>query len=288
MKKIGTATHVKATIKNEDFHIKKKFGQNFLVDQNILQKIVEIPSLTKESLVIEIGPGMGSLTEHLLNQSKHVLAYEIDSDLIPILKNTFKNSELTIKNSDFLKCNIDEDIKSLGIEYDRVVVVANLPYYITTPIIMKIIEESKEIKEMVLMMQLEVARRFTSKPSTKDYNSLSIAIQYKTDAQIALKVPRTVFIPAPNVDSAIVKLVVKDELEVSPANEKLFYKIVRASFSQRRKTLANNLFSSLSIPKAYTINMLEELNYNTLARAESLSVTDFIQISDYMNENKAH
>ena len=182
----------------------------------------------------------------------------------------------------------DKDIEELNVTYDKVVVVANLPYYITTPIIMKIIEESSKVKEMVLMMQLEVARRFTSKPSTKDYNSLSIAIQYKTNANIAMKVPRSVFIPAPNVDSAIVKLVVKDELEVSPANEKLFYKIVRASFSQRRKTLANNLFSSLSIPKAYTINMLEELNYNTLARAESLSVTDFIQISDYMNENKAH
>jgi 16S rRNA (adenine1518-N6/adenine1519-N6)-dimethyltransferase len=288
MNKIGTATHVKATIKSEEFHIKKKFGQNFLVDQNILQKIVAIPSITKESLVIEIGPGMGSLTEHLLNQSKHVLAYEIDGELMPILENTFKNRALTIKNSDFLKSSIDEDIKSLGIKYDKVVVVANLPYYITTPIIMKIIEESKEIKEMVLMMQLEVARRLTSKPSTKDYNSLSIAIQYKTNAEISLKVPRSVFIPAPNVDSAIVKLVVKDELEVSPANEELFYRIVRASFSQRRKTLANNLFASMNIPKAYTINMLEELEYNPLARAESLGVTDFIYISDYMNENKAH
>jgi 16S rRNA (adenine1518-N6/adenine1519-N6)-dimethyltransferase len=288
MNKIGTSTHVKSTIKSEEFHIKKKFGQNFLVDQNILSKIVSIPSLTKETLVIEIGPGMGSLTEHLMAKSKFVLAYEIDTDLIPILNNVFEGMNLLVKNKDFLKTNIDKDIEELNVTYDKVVVVANLPYYITTPIIMKIIEESSKVKEMVLMMQLEVARRFTSKPSTKDYNSLSIAIQYKTNANIAMKVPRSVFIPAPNVDSAIVKLVVKDELEVSPANEKLFYKIVRASFSQRRKTLANNLFSSLSIPKAYTINMLEELNYNTLARAESLSVTDFIQISDYMNENKAH
>lgn len=284
MKKIGTSTHVKSTIKKEDFHIKKKFGQNFLVDQNILQKIVSIPSLTDETLVIEIGPGMGSLTEHLLSNSKHVLAYEIDQDLIPILHSTFKDKQLTVHNKDFLKSSIDEDIKDLNITYDNVVVVANLPYYITTPIIMKIIEESKLVKEMVLMMQLEVARRLTSKPSTKDYNSLSIAIQYKTNAEIALKVPKTVFIPAPNVDSAIVKLTVKDELEVFPENEELFYKIVRASFSQRRKTLVNNLFSALNIKKTNSIEMLEELGYNPQIRAENLTVEDFIRISDYLNE----
>lgn len=287
MKKLGTSTHVKATIAQEDFHIKKKFGQNFLVDQNILRKIVSIPSLSKETLVIEIGPGMGSLTEHLMAEAKHVLAYEIDPDLIPILNKTFKGMNISIKNKDFLKTNIDEDIEELGISYDKVVVVANLPYYITTPIIMKIIEESTKVKEMVLMMQLEVARRLTSKPSTKDYNSLSIAIQYKTIAEIALKVPRTVFIPAPNVDSAIVKLTVKDELEVLPDNQDLFYKIVRASFSQRRKTLVNNLLSTLNVPKATAIEMLEDLGYNPLARAESLSVNDFIRISDYINKMKA-
>lgn len=286
MNKIGTSSHVRSTIKNEEFHIKKKFGQNFLVDQNILQKIVSIPSLTKETLVIEIGPGMGSLTEHLLLKSKHVLAYEIDNDLIPILNKNFEGSNITIKNDDFLKCNIDEDIKGLGITYDKVVVVANLPYYITTPIIMKIIEESSIVKELVLMMQLEVARRFTSNPSTKDYNSLSVAIQYKTEAQIALKVPRTVFIPAPNVDSAIVKLVVRDELEVFPANEELFYKLVRASFTQRRKTLINNLQSAFNTPKEVSIEMLEELGYNPQVRAERLAVNDFIRIADYMNDKK--
>lgn len=286
MKKVGTSTHVKSTIQKEDFHIKKKFGQNFLVDQNILQKIVSIPSLTEETLVIEIGPGMGSLTEHLLAASKHVLAYEIDQDLIPILENTFQGDNITILHCDFLKTDIDKDIQNLGITYDRVVVVANLPYYITTPIIMKILEQSKEIKEMVLMMQLEVARRLTSKPSTKDYNSLSIAIQYKTKAEIALKVPRTVFIPAPNVDSAIVKLTVKDELEVFPVNEDLFYRVVRVSFGQRRKTLVNNLFASLNIPKQESIEMLERLGYNSKVRAESLSVEDFVHISDYMHNKK--
>jgi 16S rRNA (adenine1518-N6/adenine1519-N6)-dimethyltransferase len=287
MNKIGTSTHVKSTIKSEEFHIKKKFGQNFLVDQNILSKIVSIPSLTKETLVIEIGPGMGSLTEHLMAKSKFVLAYEIDTDLIPILNNVFEGMNLLVKNKDFLKTNIDKDIEELNVTYDKVVVVANLPYYITTPIIMKIIEESSKVKEMVLMMQLEVARRFTSKPSTKDYNSLSIAIQYKTNANIAMKVPRSVFIPAPNVDSAIVKLVVKDELEVFPENEELFYKVVRGAFTQRRKTLINNLLSSLNIPKTFAIEMLEELGYNPQTRAESLSVNDFIRISDYLNHKEA-
>lgn len=280
MEKLGTTNSVKSTIKKENFHIKKKFGQNFLVDQNILKKIVEVPTITSETLIIEIGPGLGSLTEHLLKKSKRVLAYEIDGDLIPILENTFGDSTLTLIHGDFLKRNIDEDINSLNEEYDQVVVVANLPYYITTPIVMKIIEESSLIKEMVLMMQLEVARRLTSKPSTKDYNSLSIAIQYKTTANIALKVPRTVFIPAPNVDSAIVKLVVLDEVKDKPKDEKHFYKLVRSSFAQRRKTLVNNLNAMLNLPKDYIIETLESLDLDPRIRAENLSVRDFVLLSD--------
>lgn len=284
MEKIGTTSHVKSKIKKEDFNIKKKFGQNFLVDQNILQKIVSIPSITKETLVIEIGPGMGSLTEHLLSKSKRVLAYEIDNDLIPILKDTFKEDALTLIHGDFLKCQVDQDIENLNEEYENIVVVANLPYYITTPIIMKILEESKQIKELVLMMQLEVAQRLTSKPSTKDYNSLSIAIQYKTKASIAMKVPRTVFIPAPNVDSAIVKLEVKEKLDVVPKDEKLFYKVVRSAFAQRRKTLVNNMNSQLGYEKQFFIDVLEELDYDYRIRAENLSVGDFVRISDKLSE----
>lgn len=280
MDKIGTISKTKNILDKHNFYIKKKYGQNFLVDQNILRKIVEIPSITEDSLVIEIGPGLGSLTEHLLAKSKHVLAYEIDKDLLPILAETFQTDKLTILNKDFLKCNIDSDIKELGIDYDKVVIVANLPYYITTPIILKIIEESSIVKEMVLMTQQEVAQRLTSKPSTKDYNSLSIAIQYKTKAVIALRVPRTVFVPAPNVDSAIVKLSVIDEIPVKPKNEPLFYEIVRASFAQRRKTLVNNLFNKYNIEKEILINLLIELDLDPRIRAENLSVNDFIKLSD--------
>ena len=282
MSKIGTISKTKSTLDKHDFYVKKKFGQNFLVDQNILKKIVQIPSITKDTLVIEIGPGLGSLTEHLLDISKHVLAYEIDKDLLPILQDTFKTTNLTLLNKDFLKCDVDLDIKELNINYDKVIVVANLPFYITTPIIMKIIEESSLIKEMVLMTQQEVAQRLTSKPSTKDYNSLSVAIQYKTKAEIALKVPRTVFIPAPNVDSAVVKLSVIENIHKKPISEELFYEIVRASFTQRRKTLVNNLFSKYGIEKEKIINLLIELGLDSRIRAENLSVNDFIRLSDIL------
>ncbi|MBU1019884.1 MAG: ribosomal RNA small subunit methyltransferase A, partial [Firmicutes bacterium] len=188
MSKIGTINNTKEAIRSSGFHIKKKYGQNFLVDQNILKKIVEIPKIPQNTLVVEIGPGLGGLTEHLIEKAAHVLAYEIDSDLIKILKNKFSEQDLTLINIDFLKCNIDQDIENLSGNFHKVIVVANLPYYITTPIIFKIIEESKLIKEIIVMTQLEVAQRITSSPSTKDYNSLSVAIQYKTKASIAMKV----------------------------------------------------------------------------------------------------
>ena len=284
MAKIGTINKTKSTLEKHRFYIKKKYGQNFLIDQNILRNIVEIPPITKETLVIEIGPGLGSLTEHLLNKAKHVLAYEIDQDLIPILKETFDFKKLTILNQDFLKCDIDSDIKQLNISYDQVIVVANLPFYITTPIILKIIEESAIVKEMILMTQQEVAERLTSKPSTKDYNSLSIAIQYKTIANIALRVPRTVFIPAPNVDSAVVKLKVIDEITNKPKNEQLFYEVVRSSFAQRRKTLVNNLHNKYQIDKETLINLLIKLDLDPRIRAENLSVSDFIRLADKLLE----
>ncbi len=282
MKKIGTINKTKATIESHGFHIKKKFGQNFLVDQNILRNIVNIPTINEGTLVVEIGPGLGSLTEHLLEKAKYVLAYEIDSELIKILNENFDNKNLSIICDDFLKRDVDADIKLLDIEYDNVVVVANLPYYITTPIILKIIEESSIIKEIVVMTQLEVARRLTSNPSTKDYNSLSVAIQYKTNAEIAMKVPKNVFIPAPNVDSAIVKLTIKDNIDLKPLSEEHFYNLVRSSFKQRRKTLVNNLHVRYNEEKVDLISYLEDLDLNGKIRAENLSVSDFIRLSDYL------
>ncbi len=282
MKKIGTINKTKETIEKNKFHIKKKFGQNFLVDQNILRKIIEIPTINKDTLVVEIGPGLGSLTEHLMEKALHVLAYEIDNDLVKILSKNFVDENLSIIAEDFLKRDVDNDIKALNINYKSVVVVANLPYYITTPVILKIIEESILIKELVVMTQLEVARRLTSKPSTKDYNSLSIAIQYKTKAEIAMKVPKNVFIPAPNVDSAIVRLEIMDKVLIKPKSEEHFYNLVRSSFKQRRKTLVNNLYARYGEEKVDLISYLEGIDLNGKIRAENLSVEDFIRLSDYL------
>lgn len=283
MSKIGTLSTTKKKIKDHDFYIKKKFGQNFLTDQNILRKIVDIPDITDNTLVVEIGPGLGSMTELLLSKSKRVLAYEIDKDLIPILEESFITQNLTLINDDVLKRNIDQDINSLNEEFDQIVLVANLPYYITTAIVMKILEESNHINELVVMMQYEVAMRFTSKPSTKDYNSLSVAIQFKTNAKLALKVPRTVFVPAPNVDSAIVKMTVKKEFDNYPDDIEVFYKLVRSSFTQRRKTLTNNLSSGFGIPKVEINEILIDLGHNPNIRAEKLSVNDFIELSNSFN-----
>jgi len=282
--KIGTVSKTKEILETNDFHIKKKFGQNFLTDQNVLNNIIEISNLDKNTLVIEIGPGIGSLTELLLEKAGHVLAYEIDSDLIPILTTQFQNDNFTLIEGDFLHHEIDKEIEQLDLELSRIIVVANLPYYITTPIVMKLLEESNLVSEYYVMMQLEVAKRFTSKPSTKDYNSLSVFIQFKTDATIALKIPRTVFIPAPNVDSAIVKMSVKTEFKRFPVNDKLFYRIVRKSFSMRRKTLVNNLSDELQIDKDSFKEILESLGFSPSVRAEKLTVNDFITLADYFNE----
>ncbi|AIO18263.1 Ribosomal RNA small subunit methyltransferase A [Candidatus Izimaplasma bacterium HR1] len=285
MAKIGTIGTTKNTLKKHDFHIKKKFGQNFLTDQNILRRITDIASIDKETLVVEIGPGLGSMTELLLEKAKNVLAYEIDKDLVPILLDNLKDDRLILINDDILKRNIDEDITNLNSTYSNIVLVANLPYYITTPIIMKVLEESTQVKELVIMMQLEVARRFTSVPSTKDYNSLSVVIQFKTESKIALKVPKTVFVPAPNVDSAVIHMKVKEKIEPFPNDLEVFYKLVRTSFTQRRKTLVNNLSSGFSITKDKLSNTLVDLGFSQSVRAEELTVNDFITLSNEFNRD---
>jgi 16S rRNA (adenine1518-N6/adenine1519-N6)-dimethyltransferase len=288
MKEIGTRNSTRTLIDKYNIKIKKRFGQNFLTDINILKKIVKQANIDNDTLVVEIGPGIGALTEQLLNNAGHVLAYEIDNDLIPILENNFKNLDFTLINSDVLLRDVDEDIKALNKHYKKTILVANLPYYITTPIIMKFLEESSLISEYYVMMQLEVAKRFTSVPQTKDYNSLSVFIQYKTEASILMKVPKTVFVPEPNVDSAIVKLIVKDKKDSTPVNESYFYKLVRGSFVMRRKTLVNNLATSLGIDKQKIKDVLQKLNYKESIRAEELEVKDFIALSDYFYLSNIH
>ncbi len=280
MAEIGKASRIKELMKKNQLHAKKKFGQNFLVDQNILQNIVRLSGVDHDTFVIEIGPGLGSLTEILLKESKKVLAYEIDRDFIPILETQFGGENFNLIEDDFLKRNIDQDIDQYLTKDEEVVVVSNLPYYITTPIIFKILEESKKIRRMVFMMQFEVAKRMTSQPSTKDYNALSVIIQYKTYAKFGMKIPKTVFIPEPNVDSAVIVLDQKNP-EGLVIDEQHFIKFVKAAFTQRRKTLLNNLHAFLGVDKANLISDLEHLGYNQNIRAEKCKVDDFIKMHNY-------
>ena len=284
MTDIGTKSKTKQILEKHQFHVKKHFGQNFLTDANLLKKIVQVANVDNETLVIEIGPGIGSLTEHLLHTAKHVVSYEIDNDLIPILQELFPVNHFTLIHDDFLQRNIDQDINALNITYTKAIVVANLPYYITTPIVMKLIEESKILNEYYVMMQYEVAKRFTSKPSTKDYNSLSVFIQYKTNSSIAIKVPKHVFTPEPNVDSAVVKMVFKDQIERIPINENHFFEMVRNAFSMRRKTLANNLQKTMNYNKDELQNTFISLGFSPSVRAENLTVDDFITLSDKLSK----
>ena len=228
-------------IVNEDkFFIKKKFSQNFLLDENIIKNIIKESGIDNSSYVIEVGPGLGALTKHIVQIAKKVLIYEVDSDLIPILNDFFKaNKNIKIINQDFLKTNVEEDIKEYLDSANNVQLISNLPYHITTPIIMKVLEECENIKSLTLMMQLEVAKRLTSKPNTKDYNALSIIVQDQTNAKYLFKVPKTVFKPKPQVDSAVIKLDRKEAKESFDKSK--FYDFLHKSFSQRRKTLVNNL-----------------------------------------------
>lgn len=281
-KKIGTINEIKSTMKMNDVRIKKHYGQNFLVDQNILDQIVSQSGINKDTSVVEIGPGLGSLTQKLLEKAKEVLAYEIDKDLIPILKKEFVDyPEFHLLNQDILEANIDQDIQMFFKDGKEVVVVANLPYYITTPIIMKFLETTKKVSKLILMVQHEVAQRITSKPNTKDYNSLSIAIQYRAETKLLFKVPRTVFIPAPNVDSAIIEIKMREEAVYLPNNESFFFSLVRLCFVQRRKTLINNLRSAYpSLNKERLEEILQSLSIKTDVRAEALSIDDFIRLSN--------
>lgn len=283
--KVGNKTYINKQIEESDFKIKKKFGQNFLTDQNILSEIVNAAELNKDIAVIEIGPGLGSLTERLVEKAGFVLCYEIDNEVIPLLKNNLNGyNNYEVINKDILDVNVNEDIERYLKDYKKVYVVANLPYYITTPIILGLLSETDKIDRYVMMMQKEVADRICGKPSTKDYNALSIAIQYRTKASKVLNVPRTVFVPAPNVDSAVVRLDKYQEKVFEAKSEKFFFEFIRLCFSQRRKTLVNNL--SNKFDKELILKMLKEFNIKENVRSEELEIKDFIKLSDYIIENE--
>lgn len=256
------------------FNLKKMYGQNFIIDENTIDNIINKASIDKDTLVIEIGPGAGSLTNKLGKHAKNVICYEIDTTLKNILEENIESSNVEIIYNDFLKCNINSDIKKY--DYRKLYVVANLPYYITTPIITKIIEDGVPIDKLVIMVQKEVGDRFKAKPNSREYNSLSIYLNYYFDVRKILDVSKNVFIPKPNVDSIVLELVSKtDKFELVDKN--IFFKLVKDSFKQKRKTLKNNL-------KSYDLNKIEKVlkkeGYDLSVRAEQLSIEMFVKIAN--------
>ena len=269
--------NLKEELENNNFNFKKKYGQNFIIDKNIINNIVEKSNVDKNTLVIEIGPGAGALTNILGEKAQNVIAYEIDKSLKPILeKNIHSNTKIIY--DDFLKRNIKEDIKEY--KYEKLYIIANLPYYITTPIIMKIINDKIPASKIVVMVQKEVGDRFKAKPGTKEYNSLTIFLNYYFNVNKIMDVSRNVFMPKPNVDSIVVSFTKKDKI-FKVKNEQLFFKLVRDSFKQKRKTLKNNL-------KGYDLSKIEEiLNKNNLdlsVRAETLPIETFIEIANNLDK----
>lgn len=283
MEKVSSVSNTKDIIEKYDFSFKKKFGQNFLVDKNVLSNIVSNASITKDSIVIEIGPGIGALTQFLCDEAEFVYAFEIDNTLIPILEETLAGYDnKLITEGDFLKIDLEKfySDNQLG-RTAEVVVVANLPYYITTPIISKLIESGLKIDRMIMMMQKEVAERLSAKPKTKDYNSLSIFIQYYMDVKILMNVNKNVFIPKPNVDSAVIELSRKKTRDIEVVDEEQFFTLVKDGFNQRRKTLRNNW-------KKYDLKRIEsamtELGLHLGQRAEEISINDYIKLVNLLNE----
>ncbi|MCR4590720.1 MAG: 16S rRNA (adenine(1518)-N(6)/adenine(1519)-N(6))-dimethyltransferase RsmA [Lachnospiraceae bacterium] len=279
----GTA----AIIKKYDVKAQKKYGQNFLIDENVLRRIVDAAGIGEEDTVLEIGPGTGALTAFLCEKAGQVIAVEIDKKLMPILEGSFKDREnVTLINGDIMKIDI---LSILPDDCKSVKVAANLPYYITTPIIMGLLEKKAPIESMTIMIQKEVAERMLSLPGKKTYGALSLAVQYHTDASAVMEVPPNCFIPRPKVSSSVMHLKVRKEPSVSVEDEELLFEIIRASFNQRRKTLLNGLknypglqFSPEEISKA-----IETLGKPSTIRGEQLSLEEFAKLSDILG-NIAH
>ena len=282
--RIADYSVTKAVLERHGFTFKKSFGQNFLTDTNILQKIVDTAEIDDQVNVIEIGPGIGALTEFLAERAAQVMAFEIDHRLVPILADTLRDFDnVTVVNEDILKVDLAKHIQNFKNPDLPIKVVANLPYYITTPILMHLIESGIPFSEFVVMMQKEVADRISAQPNTKAYGSLSIAVQYYMTAKVAFIVPRTVFVPAPNVDSAILKMVRRPEPAVAVEDEKFFFKVSKASFTHRRKTLWNNLtgyFGKTEEIKDKLTKALEQAGLSPSVRGEALGLEEFASLAD--------
>ena len=286
MPTLGTPTATAAVINKYNFHFAKKFGQNFLIDRSMLEKIVESADITKDDTVLEIGPGIGTMTQYLAESAKQVITVEIDTNLIPILRDTLSDYDnITIINEDILKLDLNKLVDDYN-EGKPVKVVANLPYYITTPIIMGLLEKHVPLESITIMVQKEVADRMQVGPGTKDYGALSLAVQYYAKPEITAQVPPECFMPRPNVSSTVIKLSLYEKPPVEVKDPAYMFRLIRASFNQRRKTLSNGLSNekSLGLTRDDVVAALETMGLSATIRGEVLTLEQFAKLSDLLNK----
>ena len=286
MATLGNPQNTIAVLQKYKFNFQKKFGQNFLIDTHVLDKIIDAAGITEEDFVLEIGPGIGTMTQYLCENAREVVAVEIDKNLIPILEDTLSDyRNVTVINQDILKLDIPALAKEKN-DGKPIKVVANLPYYITTPIIMGLFESHVPIDSITIMVQKEVADRMQVGPGTKDYGALSLAVQYYAKPEIVANVPPNCFMPRPKVGSAVIRLTRHEQCPVEVEDEKFMFRVIRASFNQRRKTLANGLNNApdIQVSKEDIAKALEELGVGVSIRGETLTLEQFAQLSNILKK----
>ena len=283
MDRLSSHKATKEVVQKHNFKFSKSLGQNFLIDTNVIDRILEGARVQEGDYVIEVGPGIGTLTKEMGRTAEKVVAIEIDKTLIPILEETLADfPNIEVINQDILKVDVQELVKE-KLNGGPVKLIANLPYYITTPIVMKFLEEDIPVTDIVVMVQKEVADRMNAKPNTKDYGALSVPVQYYCDTEIVAKAPRHMFMPQPNVDSTVIGLHIREEKKYNVDNEDIFFKTVKASFGQRRKTLLNSLGGLGFLSKDQIKVALQEANIDEKRRGETLSIEEFASLSNAVN-----
>jgi len=287
MATLGNPQNTIEILKKYDFMFQKRFGQNFLIDTHVLEKIIKSAEITKDDLVLEIGPGIGTMTQYLCENAREVVAVEIDKNLIPILENDTlaEYDNVTVINEDILKLDLNALVKERNAG-NRIKVVANLPYYITTPIIMGLFESHVPLQNITVMVQKEVADRMQAGPGNKDYGALSLAVQYYAKPYIAANVPPNCFMPRPNVGSAVIRLTLHEEPPVKVNDENFMFALIRASFNQRRKTLVNGLTNAaeLKLSKEEVQGALEQMGLSATVRGEALTLEQFAELSNLLKK----